>query len=148
MEYTDTMNAIKSGRTIDMYIYINTYMSVSLIIIDSNNELSNVQCQAIIWTYDHSFLIRPLGIISIVILFKMKKIIQENIMPKLVVILSWPQCVTQFRFNTLRPRQMAAVSQTTLSTTFSWMKILEFRLRLHWSLFPRVKLTIFRHWFR
>ena len=31
--------------------------------------------------------------------------------------------------------KMAAVSQTTLSSAFSWMKILEFRLRFHWSLF-------------
>ena len=33
----------------------------------------------------------------------------------------------------------------TLSITFSWMKILEFRLNFHWSLF---QLTIFQHWFR
>ena len=44
--------------------------------------------------------------------------------------------------------KMAAVSQTTLSKAFSWMKMLEFGLRFHWSLFPRVKLTIFQHWFR
>ena len=43
---------------------------------------------------------------------------------------------------------MAAVSQTTLSNAFSWMKMLEFRLRVHWSLFLRVQLTIFLHWFR
>ena len=42
----------------------------------------------------------------------------------------------------------AAVSQTTLSNAFSWMKMLEFRLRFHWSLFLRVQLTIFQHWFR
>ena len=34
--------------------------------------------------------------------------------------------------------KMAAVSQTTLSDAFSWMKMLEFRLRFHWSLFLRV----------
>ena len=44
--------------------------------------------------------------------------------------------------------KMAALSQTTLSTVFSWMKMLEFRLRFHWSLFIRVQLTIFQHWFR
>ena len=31
--------------------------------------------------------------------------------------------------------KMAAFSQTTLSSAFSWMKILEFRLNIHWSLF-------------
>ena len=44
--------------------------------------------------------------------------------------------------------KMAAVSQTTLSNAFSWMKMLEFRLRFHWSLFPRVQLIIIQHWFR
>ena len=43
---------------------------------------------------------------------------------------------------------MAAVSQTTLSNAFSWMKMLEFQLRFHWSLFLRVQLTIIQHWFR
>ena len=44
--------------------------------------------------------------------------------------------------------KIAAVSQTTLSNAFSWMKMLEFRLRFHWSLFLSVQLTIFQHWFR
>ena len=44
--------------------------------------------------------------------------------------------------------KMATVSQTTLSNAFSWMKMLEFRLKFHWSLFLRVQLTIFQHWFR
>ena len=39
--------------------------------------------------------------------------------------------------------KMPAFSQTTLSNAFSWMKILEFRLKIHWSLFLRVLLTIF-----
>ena len=44
--------------------------------------------------------------------------------------------------------KMAANFLTTFSNAFSWMKIYEFRLRFHWSLFPRVQLTIFQHWFR
>ena len=43
---------------------------------------------------------------------------------------------------------MAAISQTTLSNAFSWMKMLQFRLKFHWSWFLRVQLTIFQHWFR
>ena len=43
---------------------------------------------------------------------------------------------------------MDAISQTTLSSAFSWMKMFEFRLKFHWSLFLRVQLTIFQHWFR
>ena len=38
--------------------------------------------------------------------------------------------------------------QTTLSNAFSWMKILEFRLKFHWRLSLRVQLTISQHWFR
>ena len=43
---------------------------------------------------------------------------------------------------------MDAFSQTTFSNAFSLMKIHEFRLRFHWSLFVRFELTIFQHWFR
>ena len=50
--------------------------------------------------------------------------------------------------NTLRPRQMDAISQTTFSSAFSWKKMFEFLLKFHWSMFLRVELTIFQHWFR
>ena len=43
---------------------------------------------------------------------------------------------------------MAAISQTTFSSTFSWMKMFEFQLKFHWSLFLKVKWTKFQHWFR
>ena len=38
--------------------------------------------------------------------------------------------------NTLRPRQMAAIFQTTFWNGFSWMKMFEYRLKFHWSFFP------------
>ena len=44
--------------------------------------------------------------------------------------------------------KMDAISRTTFSSAFSWMKMFEFRLQFEWSLFPRVQLTIFQHWFR
>ena len=44
--------------------------------------------------------------------------------------------------------KMAAISQTTFSSAFSWMKILIFWLKFDWSLFLRVHLTITQHWFR
>ena len=43
---------------------------------------------------------------------------------------------------------MDAISQTTFSSAFSWMKMFEYRLKFHWSLFLRVQLTISQHWFR
>ena len=44
--------------------------------------------------------------------------------------------------------KMASIFQTTFSNAFSWMKMDEFRLRFHWSSFPRFQLTIFQHRFR
>ena len=44
--------------------------------------------------------------------------------------------------------KMDAISHTTLWSAFSSMKMFEFRLKFHWSLFLRVQLTIFHHWFR
>ena len=44
--------------------------------------------------------------------------------------------------------KMADFFQTTFSKAFSWMKMNEFWLRFHWSLFLRFQLTIFRHWLR
>ena len=44
--------------------------------------------------------------------------------------------------------KMDAISQTTFSNAISWMKMFEFRLKFHWSLFLRFQLTIYQHWFR
>ena len=44
--------------------------------------------------------------------------------------------------------KMATIFQTTFSNAFSWMKMYRFQFRIHSSLFPRVQLTIFQHWFR
>ena len=43
--------------------------------------------------------------------------------------------------------KMDAIWQTMLSNALFWVKMLEFRLKFHWSLFLRVQLTIFQHWF-
>ena len=44
--------------------------------------------------------------------------------------------------------KMVAISQTTFSNAFSWMKSFVFWFEFHWSLFLRVQLTICQHWFR
>ena len=41
-----------------------------------------------------------------------------------------------------------AISQTTFSNGFSWIKMHEFPIKFHWNLFLRFKLTTFQHWFR
>ena len=48
-----------------------------------------------------------------------------------------------YRLTHLSVDKMAAISQTTFSNAFSWMKIKFYR-----SLFIRAQLTIFQHWFR
>ena len=42
----------------------------------------------------------------------------------------------------------AVIFQTTFSNVFSWMKMYEFLLNLHWSVFQRIQLIISQHWFR
>ena len=44
--------------------------------------------------------------------------------------------------------KMDAISQMTFTNAFFWMKMFEFRLKFHWSLFLRAQLAIFQHWFR
>ena len=44
--------------------------------------------------------------------------------------------------------KMAAIFQMAFSNALSWMKMCKFWLIFHWSLFPRVQLTIFQHFFR
>ena len=44
-----------------------------------------------------------------------------------------------------RRDKMAAIFQTTISNTFSWIQIYKFRLIFHWNLFPGVQSIIFQH---
>ena len=41
----------------------------------------------------------------------------------------------------------APIFQVTCLIALSWMKTYKFRLRIHWSLFSKVQLTIFQNWF-
>ena len=50
--------------------------------------------------------------------------------------------------NTLRSRQNGRHLADDAFKRFFLMKMLEFRLKFHWSLFLRVRLTIFQHWIR
>ena len=56
------------------------------------------------------------------------------------------RCPTEYNMTL---NKMSAIFQTTFSNTFFFLvKMYEFWLRFHWSLFLRVQLTIFLHWFR
>ena len=58
------------------------------------------------------------------------------------------ECSTSYQLTHWGRDKMDAISQTTSSSAFSWMKMFEFRLKCQWSLFLRAQLTIFQHWFR
>ena len=56
---------------------------------------------------------------------------------------NWWICLTHWDRD-----KLDAISQTTFSSEFYWTKIFGLRFKINWSLFLRVQLTIFQHWFR
>ena len=60
----------------------------------------------------------------------------------------WVVCKRDLALNTLSPRQNGRLFPDDISNGFSRMKMFTFRLKFHWSLFLRVQLIIFQHWFR
>ena len=51
-------------------------------------------------------------------------------------------------FNSSFPRQNGLQFGRQHFNVFSWMEMIEFRLKFHWNLFPGVQLTISQHCFR
>ena len=62
--------------------------------------------------------------------------------------ISWRSESAKFGFNTLRPRQNGRHFADDIFKCIFLYEMYEFRLKFHWSLFLRVQLTIFQHWFR
>ena len=122
-----------------------THICVSkLTIIGPDNGLSPERRQANIWTNAGILLIGTLGTnfsetLSKIHTFSFKKIYLKTSSAK-----RRPFCLGLNVLTHWGRDKMAAIFQTT----FSWMKIYEFRSKFHWSLFLRVQLTIFQHWFR
>ena len=48
----------------------------------------------------------------------------------------YPVLISWSALTHLPPEEMAAISQTICSKAFLWMKMYEYRLKFHWSLFP------------
>ena len=137
-----------------------------LAIFGSDNGLSPGRRQAIIWTNAGILSIGPLGTNFSKILIEMqtfsfKKTHLKMSSGKKSAILSRPQCVngllvytitgcssssysSSSYINSSSLNKMAPILQT-FPNAFSWMKLFEFRLKLHRSLFLRVKLTTFQH---
>ena len=57
-------------------------------------------------------------------------------------------CVSDLPLTHWGQDKMDAILQMIFSSAFSWIKMFEFWLKFHWSLFLRVQLTLFQHWFR
>ena len=130
-------------RLSDVYICIG-----NLTIIGSDDGLSPVRCQAIIWTNDGVLLIKPLGTNYSEILIEMQTLSCKKMHLKM----SSGKCPPFYPCHNILTHggrdKMADIFQTTFSNAFSLMKIYEFSIRFHWSLFLRFKSTIFQHWFR
>ena len=60
-----------------------------------------------------------------------------------VIMVMYSQCLTHWGRD-----KMVNISQTTFPNVFSSMKMFEFQLKFHWSLFLRVQLKKFQHCFR
>ena len=120
----------------------------NLTIIGSDNGLSPGRRPAVIWTNAGILLIGPLGtnfseILIEILTFSFKKMCLKVSSAK------WcPFCLSLNLLTHWGRVKMDAISQTTLSNAFSWMKMYECRLKFHWNLFLRFQLTIFQHWFR
>ena len=70
--------------------------------------------------------------------------VQRLILPALACF-SWNQGMGLY---TLRLKQNGLHIADDTFKCISWMKMLEFQLKFHWSLFLRVQFIIFHHWFR
>ena len=73
----------------------------------------------------------------------------NSIFPGIIIVsvMTWVQLKVKCLLTHCGRDKMAAFSQTTFSSAFSWMKMFEFQLKFHWSLFLRVQLTIIHHCF-
>ena len=119
-----------------------------LTIIGSGNGWSPGRRQAIVGTNAGILLIGPLGTNFSEISIEIQTFSLKHIRLKMS---SAKCCSFRLGLNVLTHwgrDKMVADSQMTLLNAFYWMKMLEFRLRFHWSLFLRVQLTIIQRWFR
>ena len=86
---------------------------------------------------------------NVIRMIRCLEISKDSLMPKLFFTQLWLHpSYEQGSLTHWGRDKMATISQTTLSSAFLWMKILEFRLRCHWSVLLRVQSTIFWHCFR
>ena len=147
---TQTMTMTNTGDRLTHWGRVTHICVSNLNIIGSDNGLSPDRRQAIIWTNARILLIRTLGttfnkILSEIRTFSFKKMHLKMSSAK------WRRYYLGLYVLTYWGRdKKAGISQTTFSNVFSWMKMLmfEFLLKFHWSLFPRVQLTVSHHWFR
>ena len=126
-----------------------THICVSkLANLGSDNGLSPGQRQAIIWTNDGISLIGPLGTNLSEILIGIQTFSFKKMHLKMSSAKWCPFCLGLNVLTHWSPDEIDAILQMPFSNEFSWMEMYWFQLEFHWSLFPRVQITIFQHWFR
>ena len=128
--------------------YYRKYASENRVSIGLDNSVSSIRRQTIIQTNADLLSTGPLGTYVSEILIQKAKLSFTKLYLK----------ISAAKWRPFRPLgdelthwgrdKMAAISQTTFSKAFSWINMLEFRLKFHWSLFPTVQLIVFQHWFR
>ena len=134
--------------------------------IGSDNGLSPGRRHAIIWSHSGMLSIGPLGTNFSEILIEVYTLSQKCIWKCCLEIcghfvspsmfknkpVAWitekNQCYNPCQLTHRGRDKMDAISQTTFSNAFSWMKMHEFGLRFHRGLFLRFNLTIGQQWFR
>ena len=127
------------------------YASISYTIIGSDNDMSPVRRQATIWGNDELFWIKTHRIKSESKYSNFKHEDQLDMSSakfrSYFLGFNYSFCMVYSISHWGRDR-MDAISQTTFSSAFYWMKMLEFQIEFYWRLFLVAQLTIFQHWFR
>ena len=119
-----------------------------LTIIGSDDGLVPGRHQTIIWTNYGILLIWSLGTNFSEILIGIETFSFKKMHLKMSSAKWRPFCLGLSVLTHWGRDEMNNISQTIFSNVCSSMKIFEFRSKFHWSLLPRVQLTIFQHWFR
>ena len=124
------------------------YASVQPTSMGSDNGLSPVRRQVIIWINAAILSIRPQWTYFSETLFKIRKFSFKKMHLNMSSAKWRPFCLGLNVLPHWGRDGVDAITQTTFSSAFFCEKMFEFRLKFHWSLCLRVPLTIFQHWFR
>ena len=148
MSYFADINVLLGINVLTHWSRVTHICVGNLTIIGPDNGLSPGRRKAIIWTNAGILLIGPWGTNCSEIWIGIHTFSLKKIHLKMSSVKWRPFCLGINVLTHWRRDTMAAIFEMPFSNAFSWMKMSGFRLRFRRSLFPRVQLTIFQHWFR